>query len=113
MYNTSSFFSQSSELPRGKTPWLSLIPYGKLCSCCGWKKLDLKLTDRIFECKMCDMKMDRDLNAILNLKQIYRESSSRIDASGDGSSLLVETPSISPSLNEEFNKKSRVYILKL
>jgi len=87
----------------------------KLCSRCGWKNSDLKLTDRIFECKMCDNKMWRDLNASLNLKQIYTGSSSGIYASGDGSSLLAETPLISPSLNEEFNRKSRLkerYILK-
>jgi len=82
----------------------------KLCSCCGWKNSDLKLTDRIFECKVCDNKIDRDFNASLNLKQIYTGSSSGIYASGDGSSSNVSL--ISPSLNEEFNKKSRVYILK-
>lgn len=84
----------------------------KTCSCCGWKNSDLKLTDRVFECKVCDNKIDRDLNASLNLKQIYTGSSSGIYASGDGSSLSAETPLVSPSLNEEFNKKSRVYILK-
>jgi putative transposase len=83
----------------------------KTCSCCGWKNSDLKLTDRVFECKVCDMKIDRDLNASLNLKQIYTESSSGIDASGDGSSSNASL--VSPSLNEEFNKKSRVYILKV
>lgn len=57
--------------------------------------------------------MGRDLNASLNLKQIYRESSSRIEASGDGSSFEGVSPIVSPSLNEEFNKKSRVYILKV
>lgn len=82
----------------------------KTCSCCGWKNSDLKLTDRIFKCKICDMKIDRDYNASLNLKQIYRESSSRIYASGDGSSSNASL--VSPSLNEEFNKKSRAYILK-
>jgi putative transposase len=80
----------------------------KLCSCCGWKNSDLKLTDRVFECKVCNMKMDRDLNASLNLKQIYTGSSSGIYASGDGSSSLSETTLVSLSLNEEFNKKSRV-----
>lgn len=83
----------------------------KLCNCCGWKNSDLKLTDRVFECKVCDMKMDRDLNASLNLKQIYTGSSSGIYASGDGSSSNASL--VSPSLNEEFNKKSRVYILKV
>jgi putative transposase len=88
----------------------TFFPSSKTCSCCGWKNSDLKLTDRIFECKMCDMKMDRDLNASLNLKQIYTGSSSGINASGDGSSSNASL--VSPSLNEEFNKKSRVCILK-
>lgn len=85
----------------------------KLCSCCGWKNSDLKLTDRVFECKVCDMKMDRDLNASLNLKQIYTGSSSEIQACGDGNSSANESSLLSPSVKQEFNKKSRVYILKV
>ena len=65
-----------------------------------------------FECKICDMKLDRDLNASLNLKQIYTVSSTEIQACGDGSSSLSETTLVSPSVKQEFNKKSRVYILK-
>ena len=84
----------------------------KLCSCCGWKNSDLKLTDRVFECKVCDMKIDRDLNASLNLKQIYTASSVGIQACGDGSSSLSETTLVSPPIKQEFNKKSKVYILK-
>ena len=89
----------------------TFFPSSKLCSCCGWKNSDLKLTDRIFECKMCDMKIDRDLNASLNLKQIYTESSSGIQACGDGSSSNESL--VSPSVKREFNKKSRVCILKV
>jgi putative transposase len=89
----------------------TFYPSSKLCSCCGWKNLDLKLTDRVFECKVCYMKIDRDYNASLNLKQIYTDSSSGIYASGDRSSSNVSLVSL--SLNEEFNKKSRVYILKI
>ncbi|MGE8203356.1 RNA-guided endonuclease InsQ/TnpB family protein [Heyndrickxia sp. NPDC080065] len=43
-------------------------PSSKLCSCCGKKKLDLKLSDRIYECD-CGNVMDRDLNASINLLQ--------------------------------------------
>lgn len=56
----------------------TFFPSSKTCSCCGWKNSDLKLTDRVFECKVCDMKIDRDLNASLNLKQIYTGSSTEI-----------------------------------
>jgi transposase len=63
--------------------------------------------------RVCDMKMDRDLNASLNLKQIYTGSSSGINASGDGSSFVGENRLNSPFVKQEFNKKSRVYILKI
>ena len=39
----------------------------KLCSCCGTIKKDLKLSDRIYKCKNCNMVMDRDKNASINL----------------------------------------------
>ncbi|MFC5772898.1 RNA-guided endonuclease InsQ/TnpB family protein [Ectobacillus antri] len=43
-------------------------PSSKLCSCCGQKKVDLKLSDRIYECD-CGNIMNRDLNASINLLQ--------------------------------------------
>ncbi|WP_341519747.1 RNA-guided endonuclease InsQ/TnpB family protein [Bacillus paramobilis] len=43
-------------------------PSSKLCSCCGQKKADLKLSDRIYTCE-CGNVMDRDLNAAINLLQ--------------------------------------------
>ncbi len=88
----------------------TFYPSSKLCNCCGWKNENLTLTDRVFECKICDNKIDRDLNASLNLVKFYRESSSRINACGDGNSLNVSL--VSPSLKQEFNKKSKVYVLK-
>ena len=42
-------------------------PSSKTCNCCGNIKKDLKLSDRIFECS-CGLKIDRDLNASINLK---------------------------------------------
>lgn len=45
-------------------------PSSKLCSNCGFKKEDLKLSDRIYNCNSCGMKMDRDLNASFNLKNL-------------------------------------------
>ena len=43
-------------------------PSSKTCSCCGTVKSDLKLSDRVFVCHECGNKMDRDLNASINLK---------------------------------------------
>ncbi len=44
-------------------------PSSKLCSCCGYKKVQLSLSERIFRCDTCDAELDRDFNASLNLKQ--------------------------------------------
>lgn len=40
----------------------------KLCSNCGNKKEDLKLSDRIYNCNSCKISIDRDLNAATNIK---------------------------------------------
>lgn len=45
-------------------------PSSKLCSCCGHKKVDLKLSDRTYQCVNCGAEMDRDFNASLNLKYV-------------------------------------------
>lgn len=47
-------------------------PSSKTCSSCGWKKPDLTLKDRTFECNSCGLEIDRDLNAALNIKNIGR-----------------------------------------
>ena len=41
-------------------------PSSKTCSSCGTIKKDLKLSDRTYTCE-CGLKMDRDLNASINL----------------------------------------------
>ena len=42
-------------------------PSSKICSHCGHKKLDLKLSDRTYICDNCGTIIDRDLNAAINL----------------------------------------------
>ena len=44
-------------------------PSSKLCSHCGYKKVDLKLNDRSWECPDCHMIHDRDQNAAINLER--------------------------------------------
>ncbi|MGM9949418.1 MAG: RNA-guided endonuclease InsQ/TnpB family protein [Lysinibacillus sp.] len=43
-------------------------PSSKICSCCGSYHETLKLSDRTYRCNYCDLVMDRDLNASINLK---------------------------------------------
>lgn len=42
-------------------------PSSKRCSKCGNIKQDLKLSDRMYECPVCGQKIDRDLNAAINI----------------------------------------------
>ena len=42
-------------------------PSSKTCSCCGNYKKDLKLKDRTYVCDECGLKIDRDINAAINL----------------------------------------------
>ncbi len=44
------------------------FPSSKRCSSCGEENVSLSLTDRIFSCRSCELEMDRDFNASLNLK---------------------------------------------
>ena len=48
----------------------TFYPSSKLCSCCGYKNVNLKLSDRIFNCPNCGLSIDRDLNASLNLSTV-------------------------------------------
>lgn len=45
------------------------FPSSKRCSCCGQIKRDLKLSDRTYECD-CGLKIDRDMNAAINLSKL-------------------------------------------
>ena len=45
-------------------------PSSKTCSCCGYIKEDLDLKDRVFECPNCNIKIDRDYNASLNIFRV-------------------------------------------
>jgi len=48
----------------------------KTCAKCGYVKMDLNLSDRVFECPVCGWRADRDYNSALNhLKHAGWESS--------------------------------------
>ena len=47
-------------------------PSSQICSHCGNRKVDLKLSERVYKCPVCGLDIDRDLNASINLKH-YRE----------------------------------------
>ena len=47
----------------------TFYPSSKICSCCGNIKKDLKLNDRIYKCSNCNLEIDRDYNASINLEK--------------------------------------------
>ena len=47
-------------------------PSSKTCSNCGSYKVDLKLSQRVYHCEHCNMQIDRDFNASLNIAQTDR-----------------------------------------
>jgi len=53
--------------------WVSIVdrwfPSSKTCSNCGHKKRELKLSQRVYHCERCDFKIDRDLNAAINIER--------------------------------------------
>jgi len=44
------------------------VPSSKTCSCCGYKKQNLTLGDRFWDCPGCGTSLDRDINAALNIR---------------------------------------------
>jgi putative transposase len=55
-------------------------PSSKTCSKCGYINKELSLKDRVYKCPICNLGIDRDLNASLNL-------ANQIDACGQHESL--------------------------
>jgi transposase, IS605 orfB family len=60
---------QDKALVNGKQVVLidRFYPSSKTCSCCGYKKKDLKLSDRFWTCPECGEHHDRDINAARNI----------------------------------------------
>jgi len=64
------------------------FPSSKLCSMCGNKKKDLKLSERMYNCDACGFSIDRDLNAAINLANYSPTvKTTGSQACGDGSSV--------------------------
>ena len=51
------------------------FPSSKRCSCCGFVKASLELSERTYRCEACGLVIDRDYNASLNLMQAGAVSS--------------------------------------
>lgn len=87
-------------------------PSSKLCSCCGELKKDLRLVDRIFNCNSCGLKIDRDLNAAINLERLInkRVRSARAEFTPLEITAMIENGNhfLSTSIEEKGNKHQKL-----
>lgn len=67
-------------------------PSSQICSCCGHRQ-KMSLENRTYECPTCGSKMDRDINAAINIRNFAlrdilknTDGTSGINACGVGSS---------------------------
>ena len=64
-----------------KCAWLNInleiadqwYPSTKRCSRCGHKKENLALSERVYHCHRCHIRLDRDFNAAINLAQLSKQ----------------------------------------
>lgn len=89
-------------------------PSSQICSKCGYRQ-KLSLTDRIYKCPECGLKIDRDINAAINIRDfgIFRnirktlkntEGSSGINACGVGSAGLADVNCLGETTDSEARK---------
>lgn len=62
------FIEYKSKLTNTQVNFIDrFAPSSKTCSCCGWKNEKLSLKDRTFICNTCNLIIDRDYNASINI----------------------------------------------
>jgi putative transposase len=59
-------------------------PSSKTCSGCGRRKPNLTLADRVFDCDDCGLRIDRDLNAAINLARLGEPHRGERSPAGSG-----------------------------
>ncbi len=60
------------------------FPSSKTCSGCGRRKPSLTLADRIYQCDHCGLRIDRDLNAAVNLARLGEPCPGEQSPAGSG-----------------------------
>lgn len=68
------------------------MPSSKTCCECAWRHESLSLSDRVFVCEGCGLRLDRDLNAARNLAKFarsYRENQNACGVESSGTALAV------------------------
>jgi putative transposase len=85
-----------------------MYPSSKMCSRCGYTKRELSLAEREYHCEQCGLKIDRDLNAALNL--VAASWSETENACGEDVRLIADSPGSAKqtSMKQEPNLSPRL-----
>jgi len=83
-------------------------PSSKLCSECGHRKKELSLSEREYHCEECGLRIDRDLNAALNLVTVSLPET--LTACGEEVRLLADSVNLqrAASMKQEPNISPRL-----
>jgi len=101
-YKTKWYGSQLTFCP-------SFYPSTLTCSKCGYKLEELPLSIRIFNCPNCELEIDRDLNAALNLRNIAVSTASSAGSKVCGDASYGGTGNWSTS-NASLKQKESTFI---
>jgi putative transposase len=79
------------------------FPSSKMCSRCGYRKKKLSLSEREYHCEECGLRIDRDLNAALNLVAVSLPETQ--NACGEEVRLLADSENLqrATSMKQEPN----------
>jgi putative transposase len=77
-------------------------PSTKRCSQCGHTKAEMDLSERVYICDHCGWKIDRDLNAAINLEQLATGSSPERYACGESVSPGYQAVLVEAGTEQQF-----------
>jgi len=90
------------------------FPSSKTCNCCGYINQNLKLDMREWTCPSCYTKLDRDLNASINiLKEGYKQISSGTDDYRRGDEIRPTSVGTIGETSKILNNVSEPQLLKM
>ena len=84
-----------AESASGKVTRMNPKNTSRMCSGCGKIKTELSLSERVYWCSSCGLRIDRDVNAAINISRIAERSGGNLP--GEFGDIEIERGSDLPS----------------